>query len=247
MLLNAEREKIFLGWTGGNVVQRAYFTPKLFKFLRDLKKNNDRSWFEDNKQRYIDDVRDPFLSFIAEFAPRLHKINPHFVADPRPLGGSLFRIYRDVRFARDKSPYKTMAAAQFNHEKGKNVHAPGFYLHLEPGEVFAGAGIWHPDTGTATSVRQAIVDNPKKFKRILAAKSFKQYCTVTGEKLIRPPKGYDPAFPLMEYLQYKDFLVVTTLSEKEVCSPGFLDTFTTICRAYTPYVKFLAEAVGLEV
>ena len=105
---------------------KVHFTPKLFSFLRALSKNNNKLWFQENKQRYFDEVRDPFLAFIAEFAPRLRKINPYFVADPRPIGGSLFRIYRDVRFARDKSPYKTMAAAQFNHERGKNVHAqPG--------------------------------------------------------------------------------------------------------------------------
>jgi len=229
------------------MAESAYFTPKLFKFLRDLKKNNDKSWFAENKQRYFDEVRDPFLDFIAAFAPRLHKINPHFVADSRPLGGSLFRIYRDVRFSRDKSPYKTNAGAQFNHEQSKNVHAPGFYLHLEPGEVFAAAGIWHPDAVTANKVRQAIAGNPEKFKRILSAKSFKEHCTISGEELSRPPRGFSPDHPLIDYLKYKDFLVMTGLSEQEVCAPGFLDRFTTLCRAYAPYVGFLAEALGLEV
>lgn len=227
--------------------KRTSFTPRLFRFLRELKKNNNKLWFEENKPRYFDEVRDPFLAFIADFAPRLKKINPHFVADPRPIGGSLFRIYRDVRFARDKTPYKTMAAAQFNHERGKNVHAPGFYLHLEPGDVFAGAGIWHPDAQTAYLVRRAIADNPLKFKRILAARAFTHYCTLAGDKLIRPPKDFDPDDPLIEYLKYKDFLVLTPLSEKEACAPGFLDTFTGLCRAYAPYVKFLAEAMGLKV
>ncbi len=229
------------------MAKRAYFTPKLFRFLRDLTKNNNKLWFEENKERYREDVRDPFLDFIADFAPRLRKINPYFIADQRPLGGSLFRVYRDVRFSRDKTPYKTMAAAQFNHEKGKNVHAPGFYLHLEPGEVFAGAGIWHPDAKTAYLVRNAIANNPVKFRRILGAKAFKQYCTISGDKLIRPPQGFDPEHPLMEYLKYKDFLVMTTLTEKDVCAPGFLDMFTDSCRAYAPYVEFLAEAVGLKV
>ena len=229
------------------MAKSAHFTPKLFRFLRDLKKNNNKLWFEENKERYREDVRDPFLDFIADFAPRLRKINPYFIADPRPLGGSLFRIYRDVRFSRDKTPYKTMAAAQFNHEKGKNVHAPGFYLHLEPGEVFAGAGIWRPDAKTAYMVRNAIANNPAKFKRILAARAFKQYCTITGDKLIRPPKGFDPEHPLIEYLKYKDFLVMTPLTEKDVCSPGFLDQFTVLSRAYAPLVMFLAEALALKV
>jgi uncharacterized protein (TIGR02453 family) len=229
------------------MAKSAHFTPKLFRFLRDLTRNNNKLWFEENKERYREDVRDPFLDFIADFAPRLRKINPYFIADPRPLGGSLFRIYRDVRFSRDKTPYKTMAAAQFNHEKGKNVHAPGFYLHLEPGEVFAGAGIWHPDAKTAYEIRNAIANNPAKFKRVLSAKAFKQYCTITGDKLIRPPKGFDPEHPLIEYLKYKDFLVITPLTEKDVCSPGFLDQFTVLCRAYGPLVKFQAEALALKV
>ena len=121
-------------------------TPALFEFLLDLKDNNTRPWFEENKERYRSDVRDPVLDFIAAFAEPLANISPHFRADPRPNGGSLFRIYRDIRFARDKRPYKTNAGAHFRHSAGKNAHAPGFYLHLEPGECFAGCGVWRPDS-----------------------------------------------------------------------------------------------------
>ena len=91
--------------------QRSYFTDEFFRFLRELKKNNNREWFQANKQRYEKEVRDPALQFIADFAPHLKKINSHFLADPRPNGGSLFRIYRDIRFSADKSPYKTHLGA----------------------------------------------------------------------------------------------------------------------------------------
>jgi len=229
------------------MTKKKYFTPELFKFLRQLKRNNDKLWFEENKERYLEHVRDPFLEFIADFATPLHKVNRHFVSDPRPVGGSLFRIYRDIRFAKDKTPYKTTAAAQFNHEKGKNVHAPGFYLHLEPGRVFAGAGIWRPDAPTAGKIRDAIIDHPTKWKRILAAKAFKETCTLEGDRLIRPPRGYDPDHPLIEYLKYKDFLVFTSMTEKEVCSPGFIDQFAGFCRVSAPFVKFLCDAIGLEI
>jgi len=225
---------------------RAYFTPELFKFLRQLKRNNNKQWFEENKDRYLEHVRDPFLEFIADFGPHLHKISPHFVADPRPIGGSLFRIYRDVRFARDKSPYKTTAAAQFNHEKGKNVHAPGFYLHLEPGNVFAGAGVWHPDSRTLGKIRDAIVDDPAKWKRAISGRTFKSTCQLVGDMLVRPPKGYDPDHPLIEDLKRKDFLALVPLSEKEACAPGFVGTFTKACQASASLVKFLTEAIGLE-
>src|SRR5918996_4016229 len=134
----------------------ASFSPALFTFLRDLKQNNDRDWFKANKPRYEKAVLEPALQFIVDFEPHLLAISPHFVADPRPSGGSLFRIHRDTRFSKDKSPYKPYTGIQFRHELGKDAHAPGFYLHLEPGGVFAGAGIWHPDQPTLVRIREAI-------------------------------------------------------------------------------------------
>ncbi len=227
--------------------KQVYFTPKLFKFLQDLKANNAKPWFEQNKERYLAEVREPFLQFIADFAPRLRAINPHFVADPRPTGGSLFRIYRDVRFAKDKTPYKTHAAAKFNHELGKDVHAPGFYLHLEPGQVFAGAGIWQPDSTTSGKIRTAIAEESTKFKRILNVKAFKEQCTVVGDQLVRPPRGFDPDHPMIDYLRYKDFLVTTSFTQKEVCSPEFMDQWVATVKTCMPYTKFLCQAIGLPV
>ena len=107
-------------------------SPALFDFLRALRANNERPWFEANKARYREEVRDPMLDFIAAFAGPLAEISPHFRADPRPNGGSLFRIYRDTRFSKDKTPYKTNVGAHFRHAAGRDAHAPGFYLHLEP-------------------------------------------------------------------------------------------------------------------
>src|SRR4030095_12093923 len=105
-----------------------YFTPAIFKFLTDLKKHNDRDWFKANKPRYEECLLQPALSFISDFGPHLHKVSKHFVADPRPVGGSLFRIYRDTRFAKDKSPYKTHVGIHFRHEAGRDVRGPVFYL-----------------------------------------------------------------------------------------------------------------------
>ena len=132
-----------------------HFTPALFEFLADLSMNNEREWFQANKARYERDVRDPMIEFVVDFGEKLREINPHMVADPRKSGGSVFRIYRDVRFSRDKSPYKTNAGAHFRHEVGREVHGPGFYLHLEPGNVFAGAGIWMPNSATLGKIRGA--------------------------------------------------------------------------------------------
>ncbi|MGH8875660.1 MAG: DUF2461 domain-containing protein, partial [Acidimicrobiia bacterium] len=125
------------------------FSPALFSFLRDLEANNEREWFKANKDRYERHVKEPALQFVADIAPHLRRISTHLVADPRPAGGSLFRIQRDTRFSKDKSPYKTYVGIRFGHEAGGDVHAPGFYLHLEPGSCYFGMGVWQPDTPTA--------------------------------------------------------------------------------------------------
>jgi uncharacterized protein (TIGR02453 family) len=167
------------------------------------------------------------------------------VADARKSGGSLFRIYRDVRFSKDKSPYKTTAGIQFRHESGKDVHAPGFYLHLEPDAVFVGVGIWHPDNQTLNKIRDAIVENSARWQRIKSDPDFNEVFALGGESLKRPPKGYDPDHPFVEDLKRKDFIASTSLSEKETCQPEFIDRFAATCRASAPFVEFLTTAIGL--
>ena len=180
------------------------------------------------------------------FGPRLEKISPHFVADARKVGGSLFRIYRDTRFSRDKSPYKTYVGVQFRHERAKDVHAPGFYLHIQPSEAFVGVGLWHPDADTLKLVREAIVENPAKWKRAKSAKAFSAHFELAGDSLKRAPKGYDPDHPLIEDLRRKDFIAVTNLKEKDLTAVAFLDRFTKICTAAKPFMRYLTEAVGLD-
>ena len=216
------------------------FGPELFRFLRDLKTHNDRGWFAANKDRYEDEVRGPALDFVADVAPQLERVSPHFVADPRPSGGSLFRIHRDTRFAKDKSPYKTYVGIQFRHELGKDAHAPGFYLHLEPKAVFVGAGIWHPDQATLARIREAIAADPTAWRRATGdPKRFR----LAGESLKRAPAGFDPAHPLIEDLKRKDFICVASLSERDVCAPGFVDAFVHMCRDASPLVRFLCAAL----
>ena len=123
---------------------KASFGPGLFSFLADLRTNNNRDWFAANKDRYEEQLLEPALAFIDAFAPRLEKISPHFRADARPSGGSLFRIYRDTRFSKDKSPYKTNVGIHFRHERAKNAHAPGYYLHIGPVRSSPAAGFGTP-------------------------------------------------------------------------------------------------------
>jgi uncharacterized protein (TIGR02453 family) len=222
------------------------FSADLFRFLADLRKHNDRAWFANNKERYLDSVLEPALEFVRSFGPYLAKISPHFVADDRPSGGSVFRIYRDVRFSKDKSPYKTQVGISFRHRGGKHVHAPGYYLNLEPGSVFAAAGIWHPDRDTLTRIRTAIIDKPQQWKKAAHGPEFRSRYRLSGDALKRAPAGYDPDHPLIDDLKRKDFIAVATLDEEAVTSPGFADELAATLRTSAPFVRFLCEATGVR-
>jgi uncharacterized protein (TIGR02453 family) len=222
-----------------------HFSPEFFGFLSELKQNNNREWFQANKNRYKQTVQEPLLQFISDFADPLAAISPRFVVDPRPSGGSMFRIYRDVRFSRDKSPYKTHAAAQFRHQNGRDVHAPGFYLHLEPGNVFVGAGLWHPSGPTLAAVRDAIVDQPDAWSSILSDPGFAAGHKLGGDSLKRAPKGYDADHPQIEDLRRKDFVTYQNLSEADALSPKFIDEIRDSFQAAAPFVRFLTEAIEL--
>jgi len=224
----------------------AHFGPGLFQFLAQLRENNDRDWFAANKERYEREVRDPMLRFITEAAAPLARISRHVLADPRPAGGSLFRIYRDTRFAKDKSPYKTHVAAHFRHRAGKDVHAPGFYLHLEPGRVLLGTGIWHPDPPALLKIRKALVKDAAGWKRAVAGAAFRRMCRLDGDAVKRPPRGFDPDHPLIEDIKRKDFTALATLPQAEAQKPAFLKTFEAFCRVTAPLNGFLAKALRLD-
>lgn len=215
---------------------------ELFVFMRELRHNNDRDWFKANKHRYEAAVQEPALEFISAFAPRLHGISPHFVADARPVGGSLFRIYRDTRFSKDKTPYKTSTGVQFRHEQGKDAHAPGYYLHLEPGSVFAAAGIWRPDRETLVRIRDAIAGNPRRWSDAVHQSCAGDRFRLEGDALKRPPGGYDAAHPLIDELKRTDFILVARLRERTVVSPRFPQELAELFRATTPVVRFLCQA-----
>ncbi len=221
---------------------RSTVTPRTFRFLSELARHNDRDWFNANKDRYIEEVRDPLLAFVAAFAPKLAKISHQMVADPRPVGGSLFRIYRDTRFSVDKRPYKTHAGLSFRHRSGREVHGPVFYLHLEPGTVFSAAGMWHPPSDSVKQVRDAIIAHPERWERATRGRS---RALDDGDRLVRPPRGYDLEHPLLEDLKRKSFTMSTRFTQKEACAPDFLNQFARACRQTAPLMEFLTDAVGL--
>ncbi|WP_337870740.1 DUF2461 domain-containing protein [Meiothermus sp.] len=217
--------------------KQAYFAPELFNFLIELRYNNHRTWFQANKHRYESLVRQPFLRFIEDFAPRLEKISPDYVAGSR----SLFRINRDTRFSANKSPYKTHAAAQFRHRLGQDVHMPGFYIHLEPDHCFLGAGIWMPEPEHLRRIRIAIARQDYRWLEL------RKRLELDGEgKLTRPPKGYSTDHPLIEDLKQRSFTVSYGLSEEEVLSEKLLATMERAFRELLPLNEFLSAVLLLE-
>lgn len=223
-----------------------YFKRDLFNFLKELSVHNNRDWFQANKERYEKQVRDPFLRLIADLGPGLKKINPHFVADPKPNGGSMMRIYRDIRFSKDKSPYKTSVAAHFWHEKGKDGAMPAYYLHLEPSSSLIGGGIWRPGPAALKKIRDRIVSHSKDWQRSTADFRSGSRWSMGGESLKRPPSGYDSNHPLIEDLERKDFVVGSRLSDRDVLRRDFLDLVLDNFRSMAPLIRFLSSAVGLR-
>ena len=217
-----------------------------FKFIRNLARNNNREWFKENKERYIDDVVEPVTDFIEAMEPRLHAISEYFVADPRPHGGSMFRIYRDTRFSKDKRPYKEHVGCQFRHEAGKDAHAPGFYVHIAPGEILFGGGIWTPPGDTLFQIRTAITERPKAWQRIITdPKIKKRFGGVSGDGLKRPPRGFEPDHPHLEDIMRKTWFVMQPCDEDLACSPGFITEVERAFKAASPLLEFLTKAVKL--
>lgn len=212
------------------------FSHELFEFLRQLRRRNNREWFTRNKPRYEQIIRDPAMFFIAAVTPRLARLSRKLPADA--LRGSLFRIYRDIRFSSDKRPYKTHIGIQWSYARSKDAHSPCYYLHLQPEACFVAAGIWHPDNLSLNRIRQAIVANPQAWKKI------RRGLELGGDRLSRPPRGFDCAHPFIEDLKYKDYVAAVNLTERQICSPKFISDFLGASRTMTPLVEFTWSALA---
>ncbi len=221
--------------------------PKdFFTFFRDLAQHNERAWFEKNKQRYKDVVISPLSDFMEAMAPRVAKISKHIVVDPRPNGGSMFRIYRDVRFGKDKRPYKENAGVHFRHGLGRDAHAPGFYIHFDTKEVFFGGGIWMAEPDGLNRVRESIAENTKGWRKIVEDKTFlKTFSGVEGDGLARPPKGFDPAHPFINDIKRKSFFALHRSTPGIAKSPALVDDVEAALKASKPLMKFLCEALDV--
>lgn len=223
----------------------AWFGPDLLQFLRDLAENNDRAWFETNKARYDREVKEPALRFITAFAEPLRGLSPHYQAIARAQGGSLFRIHRDTRFGADKRPYKTNTGLHFRHEAGKDAHAPGFYLHIEPGQHGVGIGCWMPEPEALGRIRAAILARPERWAEVRAAVTGAGLAFMTEDALKRPPRGVPADHPHVDDLRNRSFAVWAPLSDAQILAPDLMDRFTGLCRAGLPLAAFLCEAQDL--
>ncbi|WP_416304927.1 DUF2461 domain-containing protein [Neptunicella sp. SCSIO 80796] len=223
-----------------------HFTPELMHFLQALRNNNDKGWFHEHKQDYEALVRTPALNFIQEMDNWIKMISPHYEANAKKMGGSLMRVYRDVRFSNDKSPYKTNVGIQFRHEVGKDVHAPGFYMHIEPGNVFLGVGSWHPASDELKAYRDHIVAKPGPYQDAIEHPPFTEIYQMSGSSLSRPPRGFDSDHPLIDELKRKDFIALTPIDESLLYQDDLAEQVARIFGRAQPLQRFLCEALGLR-
>jgi uncharacterized protein (TIGR02453 family) len=231
---------------GAHTMPDCYFTRQTFTFLSSLAENNTRVWFEEHKQDYEDYVREPALDFIADIAEEMPAISKHFRALPKKVGGSLMRVQRDTRFSPDKTPYKSNIGIHFRHEVGKDVHAPGYYLHIAPDECFVGVGLWRPDADALAKIREAIVKNGEAWVVARDNKAFNKYFSLAGDSLTNAPRGYAKDHPLVEDLKRKDFIGLAGLSDAEVASEKLRVLAVERFKQAEPVMRFLCEALDLR-
>ena len=227
----------------------AGFRPTAFSFLRQLRRHNERRWFEDHRPVYERELREPFRTLVDEVDVRLAGFAPEIVGDPRR---SLFRIHRDVRFSKDKSPYKTNAGCWFYHrDAGRGVGGDaegggaGFYFHLEPGQCFVAGGIWMPPRPSLSRIREKLAEDPEGFAAILDAPGFRRSYRLDAEhQLTRLPRGFLPGHPAERWLRFQSFTVSKLLTEKQILSPALPRLLAGQFERLTPLVRWLNTAIG---
>ncbi len=223
----------------------ATFTAESIRFLNELRDNNNRDWFNENKQRYEEHVLDVALRFIQSMHDPLAEFAPHFTAIPKRMGGSLMRVYRDTRFSKNKTPYKTNIGIQFRHEQARDVHAPGYYVHIDPDRVFLGAGMWRPAPDALRGIRERIAAKPAEWSRALTDAGFRKHFRLGGEKLTRPPRGFDKEHPQIEDIKRKDFIAVQDMELADATHERFQQKVEQAFKAADPYMRFLCKSVNV--
>ncbi len=211
------------------------------KFLKALKKNNSKEWFDQNRKSY-EQAKENYLDFVVEILGRMKKIDTSLVdLEPKQC---VFRINRDVRFSKNKDPYKTNMGASFS-KGGKKIQCAGHYFHLEPGESFIGGGFWMPMAPELNKIRQEIDYNVEAFNKLINKKKFKDIfgSLSESEKLSRPPKGYEAENPAIELLKLKSFIVMTAVKDTEITSKELANKVVDHFETMMPLVDFLNKAI----
>lgn len=214
----------------------------ILKFLKDLARHNDRAWFEKNKSRYLE-AKASFEDVVEAVLEQLQKFDAGMAdLDPKKLP---FRIYRDVRFSKDKRPYKTNMGAGFS-PKGRLIQEPGYYLHIEPGnKSFIAGGIYMPDADNLAKIRQEIDYNPEGLKKILSSKKFKELFGGFDDfdKLKTVPKGYQKDHPNIDWIKLKSFIVTMPLTDGQVADKKFVGLVKSACKSIKPLNDYIKDAL----
>jgi uncharacterized protein (TIGR02453 family) len=230
-----------MSWESGGRRKAFVFPPAALAFLGELRKHNQRRWFQPRKHIYEESVKTPMTEAVHRIGEALARFAPEMVADPKI---SLYRIYRDTRFSPDKSPYKTHAAAVFPFRGLPKNSGPGLYFHISPEEVLIGGGMYMPESEALRAVRAAIAATPREFIRIVESKRFrKAFGELEGEQLKTMPKGFSADHPAARYLRYKQFLFSRVHSPSLATSPRFFPTLLGGFKEGMPLIRFLAKAV----
>ena len=220
------------------------FPKSTFRFLRSLDKNNNREWFQNNRAHYEADFLNPALELIQAMKPVLESSAPLLVADAKKSGGSLMRIYRDTRFSREKTPYKTNIGIQFRHELGRDVHAAGVYIHVDAKECFFGAGLWRPASDSLSLLRQHVDNYPDRWRKVVRHMGFRERFEVYDDRLKTSPRGYAKDHPMIDVLRLKSFIAMSSLSKARVQNADLVTTINLLVKKSRPWMEFLCEALG---
>jgi uncharacterized protein (TIGR02453 family) len=223
------------------VTSKPTFPEAGLRFLKSLKRNNNREWFLKNRPVYEESVKSPMVELVEALAKEFERFAPEILASPKT---SLFRIYRDTRFSKDKSPYKTHVAASFTTRGLQRHEGAGFYFHIAPTELWIGGGVYRPEPDQLRSVRDHIAEHYKRLDKIVAAPRFRKlFGSMSGEQSSRMPRGFAPDHPAEQYLRHKDFLAARELSPDEATKPRFLGTLVETFETMHPLIRFLNEPI----
>jgi uncharacterized protein (TIGR02453 family) len=221
------------------------FPKELFQFLEELSANNNRYWFASQRERYERCYLEPSLAFIQAMQARLPRVSKQLTGVPKRTGGSLMRIYRDTRFSKDKTPYKTNIGIHFRHNRLSDIHAPGFYVHLANDECLVAAGVWLPPREALQLIRQTIDEDRAAWKKVLREKKFVDKFAFAGDSLKTAPRGFDPNHPLIEDLRRTSYCGTVLVKRSDVQRADFLDQCANLFLEARPLMKFLCDALGL--